>query len=96
MREDYVVNLRVGFDDMLNPVVQFGGSLMTDARLKARNPNTFEVQMADDWMDERREGVFIGDKNHGLNLNDGMIRILVLMPAYDVWDLISMQVMSWI
>jgi hypothetical protein len=78
MREDHVVNLRVGFDDLLNPVVQFGGSLMTDARWKARDPNAFEVQMADDWMDERRECVFIGDRNHGLNLNDGMTRILVL------------------
>ncbi|KAF7163378.1 hypothetical protein CNMCM6106_000328 [Aspergillus hiratsukae] len=78
MREDHVVNLRVGFDDTLNPVVQFGGSLMTDARWKARDPNAFEVQMADDWMDERRECVFIGDRNHGLNLNDAMTRILVM------------------
>ncbi|RHZ64429.1 HET domain protein [Aspergillus thermomutatus] len=78
MREDYVVNLRVGFDDLLNPVVQFGGSLMTDARWKARDPDAFEVQMANDWMDERRECVFVGDRNYGLNLNDGTIRILVL------------------
>jgi hypothetical protein len=77
-RENHVVNLRVGFDAMLNPVVQYGGSLMTDARWKARDPDAFEVQMADDWMDERRECVYIGDRNHGLNLNDGIIRILVL------------------
>lgn len=78
MRQDRVVNLRVGFDAMLNPVVQFGGSLMTDARFRARDPHAFEAQMADDWMDKRRECVFIGDRNHGLNVNDGMIRILVL------------------
>ncbi|GFF79688.1 hypothetical protein CNMCM6936_008055 [Aspergillus lentulus] len=78
MGQNHVVNLRVGFDAMLNPVVQFGGSLMTDARLRARDPNAFKVQMADDWMDERRDRVFIGDRNHGLSRNDGTIRILVL------------------
>ncbi|EAW14126.1 HET domain protein [Aspergillus clavatus NRRL 1] len=79
MRQDFVVNLRVGFDRLLNPVVQFGGALWSAQRgARVRDPNSFEALMDDEWMDARRERVFIGDRNHGLNLNDSTIRILIM------------------
>ncbi|KAK2829928.1 hypothetical protein FQN49_007120 [Arthroderma sp. PD_2] len=72
-----VTNLKLGFDSMFNPVCQFGGQYYSPKTFGSPNRDTFQGLMATDWMNARLEGVYIGDKQTGLNVDD-FHRILIL------------------
>ncbi|KAG5290236.1 HET domain-containing protein [Histoplasma ohiense] len=78
MKSEGSENLKLGFDSMFNPVVQFGGHRHTDKSFGTPTMHDFDVMMGTDWMDTKLEGVYKGDRLSGLDVEDTWIRILVL------------------
>ncbi|EFR03581.1 HET domain-containing protein [Nannizzia gypsea CBS 118893] len=70
-------NVKLGFDPKFNPVCQFGGQYYSPKMFGSPARDTFDGIMATDWMNPRLEGVHVGDKEAGLNIDD-YIRILIL------------------
>ncbi|PGG96639.1 hypothetical protein AJ79_09512 [Helicocarpus griseus UAMH5409] len=70
-------NLKVGFDSMFNPVVQFGGQFYSPSSFGKPNRDDFHVKMGTDWMDPKLEGVYRGDRLTGLIMEDAWTRIFV-------------------
>ncbi|OJD12835.1 hypothetical protein AJ78_06637 [Emergomyces pasteurianus Ep9510] len=70
-------NLKVGFDSMFNPVVQFGGQRYSARSFGTPTMKDFHVMMGTDWMDTTCEGVYKGDRLSGIAVEDTWIRILV-------------------
>ncbi|EFE32544.1 uncharacterized protein ARB_00730 [Trichophyton benhamiae CBS 112371] len=70
-------NIKLGFDPKFNPVCQFGGQYYSPKTFGSPFRDTFQGIMATDWMNSRLEGVHVGDKQTGLNVDD-FHRILIL------------------
>ncbi|KMQ42939.1 Heterokaryon incompatibility [Trichophyton rubrum] len=70
-------NIKLGFDPKFNPVCQFGGQYYSPKTFGSPSRDTFQGIMATDWMNSRLEGVHVGDKQTGLNVDD-FHRILIL------------------
>ncbi|PGH34424.1 hypothetical protein GX50_02792 [[Emmonsia] crescens] len=77
MKSGRTENLKLGFDSMFNPVVQFGGQRYSRKSFGTPAMEDFDVMMGTDWMDAKLEGVYKGDRLFGIVEEDAWIRILV-------------------
>ncbi|PGH07613.1 hypothetical protein GX51_01621 [Blastomyces parvus] len=77
MKSGRTENLKLGFDSMFNPVVQFGGHRYAQNTFGAPNREDFDVMMGNGWMDPKLEGVYKGSRLSGLDVEDAWLRILV-------------------
>ncbi|KAL2382475.1 hypothetical protein RJ035_006090 [Blastomyces gilchristii] len=83
MKSGRTENIKLGFDSMFNPVVQFGGHRYARNTFGTPTMEDFDVMMGTDWMDPKLEGVHKGNRLSGLNAEDPWIRILVLADTVD-------------
>ncbi|KAM5447328.1 hypothetical protein MaudCBS49596_006092 [Microsporum audouinii] len=87
LEEGRVTNLKLGFDSMFNPVCQFGGQYYSPKTFGSPHRDTFKGIMATDWMNGRLDGVYVGNKQTGLNVDD-FHRILILkeiVKGKEIW-----------
>ncbi|OAX84266.1 hypothetical protein ACJ72_01355 [Emergomyces africanus] len=74
---DRTENLKLGFDSMFNPVVQFGGQRYSAGSFGTPTMKDFHVMMGTEWMDTKYLGVYKGDRLSGVDEEDTWLRILV-------------------
>ncbi|PGH15718.1 hypothetical protein AJ80_05426 [Polytolypa hystricis UAMH7299] len=70
-------NLKLGFDSMFNPVVQFGGQYYSPNNFGKVSRDDFKAMMGTDWMNPNLEGVHSGDRITGISVEDAWVRVLV-------------------
>ena len=86
------ITLKLGFDFIFNPVCQFGPGLETkeDSSKLQIDPEKvpFEAKMNKDWMDNKSEQVFKGDRRRGIDFHDSVMKVLLSEEVIDnrrVW-----------